>query len=349
MKGLEYRDNRMKCELFYLNDPSCAEKPYLNPEPEVTVVQDFKVKDFNEVIKFTKEWNEKHPEHVHYWRYKHDRSDCGLWHKDGVCSFGFNDVDEWFNKRLVKYRIQLKKLKEDFAKPETQADELKRVHCCNNITHVLSRVGRLRKMSANKFWRGLVQAWISTCDWCGWYLKDKWVDKFTDWKWKREKISTWKKTGHSPDEWWSLELHLLDTLKFNLKKIIKDGMGINSIFIEDVLRKRHANEPDFDLEKEFIKFHMGRDTGVEDEAVELQNQTYERICHLIDLYTFYLNQEVDDKDIYGHPELRTPDMVETYIDGTYDMIDYKDMLEKATKCWDEIWDLVKKYGQQMGD
>lgn len=345
MKGFEYRDNRMKCELFYLNDPSCAEKPYLNPEPEVTVVQDFKVKDFKEAIQFTKEWNEKHPEHVHYWRYKHDRSDYGLWHKDGVCSFGFDDVNEWFNSQLVKYRIQLRELKKD--KPE--GNPLKLVKYNHDKDIILKKVGQLRKMSTCKFIRGVLKAWIATCDWCSWWLKDFWIDKFEDWKWKREKISTWKKTGHSPDEWWSLELHLLATLKFNLKRIIKDGMGINTVFVEDVLRKRHANEPDFDLEKEFIKFHMGEDTGVEDEAVELQKQTYERICHLVDLYTFYLNQEVDDKDIYVHPELRTPDMVEFYIDGTYDMIDYKKMLEKATKCWDEIWDLVKKYGQQMGD
>jgi len=348
MKGFEYRDNRMKCELFYLNDPSCAEKPYLNPEPEVTVVQDFKVKDFNEVIKFTKEWNVKHPEHVHYWRYKHDRSDCGLWHKDGICSFGFNDVDEWFNRRLVKYRIQLREHKKK-SKPDENAKFIELVKFKIAKREILEKVARLRKMSTSKFIRFLVKSGIAISDWCSWWLKDFWVDKFKDWKWKREKISTWKKTGHSPDEWWSLELHLLETIKFNLKRIIKDGMGINTVFVEDVLRKRHANEPNFDLDKEFIKFHMGEDTGVEDEAVELQKQTYERICHLVDLYTFYLNQEVDDKDIYVHPELRTPDMVETYIDGTYDMIDYKEMLEKATKCWDEIWDLVKKYGQQMGD
>ena len=347
MRGFEYRDHRMKCELFYLNDPSCAEKPYLNPEPEVNVVQDFKVKDFKEAIQFTKEWNEKHQDHVHYWRYRHDRSDCGLWHKDGICSFGFNDVDEWFNSRLVKYRIQLREHKKN--KPDENAKFIELVKFNIAKQEILEKVARLRKLSTSKFIRFLVKSGIAISDWCSWWLKDFWVDKFKDWKWKREKISTWKKTGHSPDEWWSLELHLLDTIKFNLKKLIKDGMGINTVFVEDVLRKRHANEPNFDLDKEFIKFHMSNDTGVEEEAVELQNQTYERICHLVDLYTFYLNQEVDDKDIYVHPELRTPDMVETYIDGTYDMIDYKDMLEKGKKCWDEIWDLVKKYGQQMGD
>jgi hypothetical protein len=247
----------------------------------------------------------------------------------------------------VKYRIQLREHKKNKPDENAKFIELVKFHIAKK--DILEKVARLRKMSTCKFIRGVLKAWIATCDWCSWWLKDFWVDKFTDWKWKREKISTWKKTGHSPDEWWSLELHLLGTLKFNLKKIIKDGMGINTVFVEDVLRKRHANEPNFDLDKEFIKFHMGEDTGVEDEAVELQKQTYEHICHLVDLYTFYLNQEVDDKDIYVHPELRTPDMVEFYIDGTYDMIDYKEMLEKATKCWDEIWDLVKKYGQQMGD
>ena len=35
--------------------------------------------------------------------------------------------------------------------------------------------------------------------------------------------------------------------------------------------------------------------------------------------------------------------------GTYDMLDYKAMIAKGDECWKEIWDLVKRYGQQMGD
>ncbi len=349
MKGSNWRDSRMACELFYLNDPTCAEKPYLNPEPEITMVKEFKVKDFKEAIQFTKEWNEKHPEHVHYWRHVHNRGDYGLWHKDGICSWGLSDVDNHFVDKIAELRLKLRQIDKEIANTDPNRHPLHHWSCRHDRLKLVKKIAKIRRISTCCLVRFLVGVKIAVSDWCSWWLKDFWVDKFKDWKWERKRLSTWKKTGHSPDEWWSLELHLLETLKFNLKRIIQDGMGINSVFIEDVLRKRHANEPDFDLEKEFIKFHMGENTGVEEEVVELQKQTYERICHLVDLYTFYLNQEVDDKDIYDHPELRTPDMVETYIDGTYDMIDYKDMLEKGKKCWNEIWDLVKKYGQQMGD
>jgi hypothetical protein len=37
------------------------------------------------------------------------------------------------------------------------------------------------------------------------------------------------------------------------------------------------------------------------------------------------------------------------IEGTYNMLDLKKMYDEGQKIWNEIWDLVKKYGQQMGD
>lgn len=347
MKGLEYRDNRMKCELFYLENPEFANEPWNHVDPEIHVVCQFRAVNFKDAIEYTKNYNLNHSDHRYFWRHKHERGDYGLWHEDGVCSWGLSDIDNYFVDKVAALRKQLRELDRELK--STEQDTLHHRVLRNRRIQVLRKIGKVRRLSTNKFIRFLVKSGIAISDWCSWWFKDFWVEKFKDWKWKREKISTWKKTGHSPDEWWSLELHLLDTLKFNLKKLIKDGMGINSVFIEDVLRKRHANDLDFDLDKEFIRFHMGEDTGVEDEAVELQKQTYDRICHLVDLYTFYYNSEVDEKDIYEHPELRTDDMREIYVDETYDMVDYLTMSKKGRECWNEIWDLVKKYGQQMGD
>ena len=45
----------------------------------------------------------------------------------------------------------------------------------------------------------------------------------------------------------------------------------------------------------------------------------------------------------------TNDMHIYLVEGTYNMLDYKKMLDEGRKVWNEIWDLVKKYGQQMGD
>lgn len=333
MKGLEYRDTRMTFELFRLKDSSCAERPWQNPEPEVEVVKEFKASSFQEADQTTKDWNLHHPEAVHYWRHKRSKSDYGLWHEDGICSWGLSDIDNYFVDKVAALRKRYRNAENE-----------------NDRTRILRKIAKVRKVSTSKFIRMLVKFRFAISDWCGWWLKDFWTDKFKDWKWNREKISAWKKTGHSPDEWWTLELHLLETLKFNLKRLIEDGISINSEFVKDALVKMRGSEAGFDLDAAMREFSMGKNYDeVEKEAIELQRSTYERICHLVDLYTFYMNQEVDDKDIYGHPELRTSDMREIYLECSYDELDYKAMADKGTECWNEIWDLVKRYGQQMGD
>ena len=349
MKGLEYRDTRMTFELFRLKDPSCAERPWQNPEPEVEVVLDFKASTFQEAGQITKHWNIHHPEAVHYWRHKRSRYDFGLWHEDGICSWGLSDVDNYFVDKVATMRKQLREL-DDKELNSTEKEILHLKILRNRRIQILRKIGKMRKLSVNKFIRMLVKFRFAISDWCGWWLKDFWADKFRDLRWWFKKTISLHRTGHSPDEWWTLELHLLETLKFNLKRLIEDGVSINSEFVKDALAKRHGSEAGFDLDAAMKEFSMGKDYDeVEKEAIELQNQTYARICHLADLYTFYFNQEVDDKDIYEHPELRTPDMRELYLEGSYDELDYKAMADRGTECWNEIWDLVKRYGQQMGD
>lgn len=345
--SLKYRDLRMKCELFRLVDPTLAEDPCSHPDPEVEVVEKFKVKDFGEAAEHVKEWAKNHPEHTWYFRPARDRSDYGIWHDDGVCSFGFDDVNEWFNDRIVKYRIQLRELKKN--KPDENAKFVETIKFHIAKQDILEKVARLRRMSRCKFIRGLLKAWIATCDWCEWYLKDMWVEKYRDRKWEREKLLYWKKTGHSATEWWSLEMHLLRDLKWNLRRLIDDGYSINTEFIRDVVIEEHGNEPGFDADEYMAKVYTGKGLKeIEDKAVKRQKETYERIIHLVDLYTFYYNQEIDDEDAFTSKK-RTEDMKPIILDCAYDILDYRAMIAKGDECWDEIWDLVKKYGRQMGD
>ena len=347
MKGLEYRDHRMKCELFRLVDPTLAEDPMRHPDPEVVVAEEFRVKSFEEAMDYTRKYNETHPEHVWYFRHKHDRSDYGLWHSDGVCSFGFDDATEWFNNRIVKYRIQLKELKKN--KPGESDKFIELVKYNHDKDEILKKVGRLRKRSVNWFFRGLVKAWIATCDWCGWCLRDKWVEKYKDRKWKKQQLEYWKENRHDITEWWSLDMHLLKDLKWNLRRLIDDGYSINTEFIRDIVVEEHGNEPGFDADEYMVKVYTGKGLKeIEDKAVKRMKETYERIIHLVDLYTFYYNQEIDDEDAFTSKN-RTEDMKPILVPGTYDMLDYKAMIAKGDECWREIWDLVKKYGQQMGD
>ena len=343
--SLKYRDTRMKCELFRLVDPTFAENPFAHPDPEVEVVEEFKARDYGDAANHVKEWAKSHPEHTWYFRPKHDRSDYGLWHEDGVCSFGFNDVDEWFNKRIVKYRVQWKKLKKDCP----VGNALKMAKYNHDKDVIIARVARLRRMSRCKFIRGIIRAWTATCDWCDWYLKDKWVELFKDIRWDREQLSYWKKTGHSATEWWSLDSHLLKDLKWNLRRIIDDGYGLNMEFVRDIVIEEHGNEPGFDADKYMEKAYSGQgQKEIEDKAVKRMKETYERIIHLVDLYTFYVNQEIDEEDAFTSKKM-TEDMKPIIMECTYDELDYRAMLVKGDECWNEIWDLVKKYGRQMGD
>ena len=339
--SLKYRDTRMKCELFRLVDPTLAEDPCAHPDPEVVVVEEFRAKDFEEAAKHVKEYSKAHPEHTWYFRYKHDSSDYGLWHDDGVCSFGLGDVDEWFTKRIVKYRIQLKELKKNGALWDDEYEAKKDA--------ILVKVGRLRRRSANKFCRGIVKAWICTRDWFDWHFHVKWACRRDDYKWRKERLEYLLRTGHDITEVCNIGMHLLRDLKWNLNRVLDDGYTVSNEFIKDVVTEEYGGEPDFDLEEAMNKHFMGKgNPELEEKAVRRQNETYERICHLIDLYTFYYNQEIDDEDAFTS-EQRTDDMKPILIPGTYDMLDYKAMLAKGDECWREIWDLVKRYGQQMGD
>ena len=109
----------------------------------------------------------------------------------------------------------------------------------------------------------------------------------------------------------------------NFVKLVKEGYSINSEFIKDILVEEHGNDPGFNIEAAMRSFHMGQGCeDIERRAVERQNETYLRICHLVDLYTFYLWQDIDDEDAYTSPK-RTEDMKSILMECTYDMLDYK--------------------------
>ena len=156
MKGLEYRDTRMTFELFRLKDSSCAERPWQSPEPEVEVVLDFKASTFQEAGQITKHWNIHHPEAVHYWRYKRSRSDFGLWHEDGICSWGLSDIDNYFVDKVAALRKQLREL-DDKELSSTEKDILHLKILRNRRIQILRKIGKMRKLSVNKFIRMLVK------------------------------------------------------------------------------------------------------------------------------------------------------------------------------------------------
>ena len=337
MKGSNWRDSRMKCELFCVLDADKKEYNFFD-EPNVKVVDTFKAHSYDEAIEYTKQYREEHKSDgwTYYWRPQHSRdfSDFGLWHCDGICSYGASDVDNVFIDWIANVRVKMRNDKD-----------------LTNHKHYVKKIARIRRISACKVIRGLLWLWLKFWDGLTWYCWDKPRDKFRDWCWDRRNFKNWKKTGHSLSEYWSLEMHLLKDLKYNLKKLNEEGYGINTIFMYDALRDKHPLESDDEIENRLNQIMMNADRSEAEEieklAVEKQKATYDRIAHLVDLYTFYVNQEIDDKE--PTKENMTDDMRIHLIEGTYNMLDYKKMLDEGQKVWNEIWDLVKKYGQQMGD
>ena len=335
MSKKNWRDPRFTCELFCVTKE--AENKYFD-EPEVKVVDTFKVNNYNEAIEYTKAYREEHKADgwTYYWRVRHEHGlgDFGLWHCDGICSWGASDVDCVFIDWIARTRVKMRKDK-DYT----------------NHKHYIKKIARIRKMSSCKVIRGLLWTWLKFWDGLTWYCWSKPKDKFRDWRWDRRNLKNWKKSGHSLDEYWSLEMHLLKDLRYNLKKLNEEGYSINTIFLYDALRDKHPLKSDDEIENRLnqIMMNSNRDEAEEIEklAVEHQKQTYDHIAHLVDLYTFYINQEIDDQE--PTKENLTDDMHFYLIEGTYNMLDHKKMYDEAQKIWNEIWDLVKKYGQQMGD
>ena len=337
MKGSNWRDTRMTCELFCILGVE-VENTFLGDPKKTKVVDTFKVHSYDEAIEYTKRYREEHKgdDWTYYWRPRHssDFADFGLWHCDGICSWGASDVDNVFFDWIANVRVKMRNDK-DYT----------------NKKHYIRKIAKLRKLSSCKVIRGLLWTWLKFWDGLTWYCWSKPKDKFHDWRWNRRNFKHWKQTGHSLSESWSLEMHMLRDLKYNLKKLNENGYTINTKFMYDVLHDKHPGESDQEIEKRMHEIMMNSDRReaekVEKLAIEHQRQTYDHIAHLVDLYTFYINQEIDDQE--PTKENMTDDMHIHLIEGTFNMLDYKKMMDEGQKVWDEIWDLVKKYGQQMGD
>ena len=342
-----------KFEMFYLNNPSDAEKPWEHPEPDAVVVEEFVAEDFNGAIEHAKAYCESHTDRTYYWRNQKNKFSYGLLHEDGICTYGASDVDNFFVDRIVKLRKAYREIQNELLECEKSNTKgsLHAWRLRGEKLKLLTKIARIRKLSTNKPLRALVKVIYAIMDWCGWYLKDKWVMKFKDIKWNRRKLSEFKKTGHSPDEWWSLEMHMLNDLKWNLKKLNEHGYAINTKFMYDALHDKYPLESDEKIEKRMneIMMNSNREEAEEIErlAGENQHQTYDHICHLVDKYTFYLNSEIDDKEV--NLAECPDDMKEIYLPYSYNVIDWQAMYKEAQSAWDEIWDLVKKYGQMMGE
>ena len=325
----------MNCELVFISSDNLDS----TKKPEFEVVQEFSVKDYSDAAKFVKQYNSEHTDHVYYWRQKKDK--IGIWHEDGICSYRdsigydfWDDVDEFFVNKISKLRKKYKHIKKNYYVSLKLNDSRKK----NELILIVRKIANIRWFWGKKSIRFLVGSWIWLLDNLEYYLWEKWRRCFIDFSFDIRNVRNFKKTGHAISEHWGLAEHLLGDLKYNLKNLIEVKSGVSFQFIDEVVKDEHKDDPNFDFDKWFEKNYNIPDE-IHEKANARCNETYQHIIDLIDKYAFYAMTGPE-------PDKEYPNIV---LEGSYDELDYKKMNEISVQCWNEIWDLVKKYGNSMGD
>ena len=130
MSKTNWRDTRMTCELFCVLEDA-AENDFLGDPKKEKVVDTFKVRSYAEAIEYTKKYREEHKSDGWTYCWRPWRSsglgDFGLWHCDGIVSYGASDVDNVFFDWIAKVRVKMRKDKDDMRIVDgspNEADEI---------------------------------------------------------------------------------------------------------------------------------------------------------------------------------------------------------------------------------
>lgn len=315
----------MDCEVIYV------EKMDENNNPVFKVVDTFTCETHEEAAMRIEGYNENHDDRTYYYRLVNKYY---VLNSDGTKSEiinhdGYSDVDNLMRSLTCGLKKKWRIARKDKSNSDTRS--------------IVRRIGRIRKFMNNPIVKKSIEFWIWCKDNLEWYCWDKWATKFNDWKHERRRIKYFKKHHHDLQELWSLDTHLLSDLKWNLIRLKNESYGIPTKFIEEAMNEAHSSEPDWDFDKWYEKNQCNSEA--EELAIKKMNEVYDRIINLIDLYGFYSFTDIDDEQF---PDKKDP--AEPIIKaGTYDMVDYSKMHEKAEECYFEIWELIKKYGRCMWD
>ena len=291
----------------------------------------------DDIIKNREEYVKSHPGVEVYYRMAHKRtSKKNIWH-GGVLTDGNDIVSEFFLFSIDSYRYKIRiiheLLKRDASKFNTMTGKLLALR-----KTMLSRVAFWRKMETYRAVRGFLRIWLSFYDFIDdnvLYRISKWYGDFTHWF---KRMRYFDKYHHDIQEPWSLDSHMLNDLRWNAIRLKKEGHGIHPKCMIDAITQLHGSDPGFDPND----CYSVRDDASEKLAVTKMHELYDNIVHLIDLYFFYSDEYDDDF-------VKTPDMQVFYKEYSLNVIDYVKMHEMMQSYWNQIWDIMKEYGQGFWD
>ena len=194
-------------------------------------------------------------------------------------------------------------------------------------------------------WLAGKQSWWSKAwDNIAWYACGWWLNKLDDFKWWLADMWYFAKHKQYRRASWSLDGYVLETLKHNVKILLKQKHGISQQFVDEARRELHKADKGFDLRK-YSAEHPNVTPEEEKLSLEIQEKAFKQLIGAIDRYTYYMEQGmVEDKAL--DKELRSTLPLRQ---GSYDALDYAKLYAMAQKQWCKIWDWMKQYGQTLWD
>ena len=171
---------------------------------------------------------------------------------------------------------------------------------------------------------------------------------FTDvpkhgWHWLRNNVYLFK-NKHNYGEYWSIDCHILDDLKWNIPILNKHSHGISWQYLDKAVKEIHKDEKDFDI-NEWNKINHDYTDKEEKLAVKYQKESRNELLKYIKLYEFYRDTGVTDDIEFDKKWHHTLPVKK----GTYDNFDYKKLDALQEKYWNKIWEWMRNNGNTLWD
>lgn len=161
--------------------------------------------------------------------------------------------------------------------------------------------------------------------------------------WIKDKIYLLK-NNHKHCEYWSLDCHILDDIKWNIPLLNKHSHGMAYPYLNRAVIETHKDEKDFDI-NEWNKTNHEYTDEQEKLAVKYQEESRNELLHYVKMYEFYRDHGVtDDKEFDAKWHHTLP-----IKKGTFDSFKYDQLEALQKKYWNKIWEWMRVYGQTLWD